>query len=71
MIIFVKKGPTFLRLYYMHIAIFLFHFKKKVFISDRLEAKTKITLTWHVQNEWTNERMNLQAMFQRWNEYPL
>ena len=34
------------RLYYMYIASFFFiSCEKKVFISDRLEAKTKIALT--------------------------
>ena len=51
-IIFAKGG-----LKYFAYIILRFSFfspcEKNIFISDRLEAETKIASMWHVQNEWT------------------
>jgi len=40
--------------------------EKNVFILDRLAAETKITSTWHVQNEWMNE---WTLVILKWNKY--
>ena len=63
MIIFVKKAKIF-RLYYMYIAIFFFHFMWKEGIYIR-SARSKNENHLNVTNaERTNERTNLQPIFQ-------
>ena len=65
-IIFLKKGWNFSLILHTLRFSFFISCQKKVFKSDRLEAKTKIALTWHVQNEWTNK---LAGYISKRNEY--